>query len=482
MPIPYGKICTALFSNYSELARLATKGEVDPLSQIGRIVKKTAPYLLLVIRDLLPLLERDEITYYEVIYNVIRAAQQFPDQQVLIDSRSEMQEIEEEGRVFLYAVKWLDAQINLRPAPHELQTMQNKLNDLNDKYKQRYAPSEEQTTTLIPCFFVQNEADPPETNLARMADLVRRAVLEMHHLMIEYEPARRFIIFNRNSRKEMEEELMQLVWFLFRCGYAVDRIASGYYKDLLAEFLNEKILEHLIDSQDTVDTLQGLSSHLWLISLVDFAKYFELPNDYIEMDDYREVARFAKFLKSKNRRGATLLKRMLELLKLYESHPQGRMVQNFLLYRYNSAFGAYHGENRQSDPRGDQAVKLYKGRLDREAMEKKAEQDLKETGSGYSTKTRDEMSGIIKLIVDSLADPGKVKGRKLKVLGDISSGAMGKVSIGIFENRIVALKRVKSQVSSTLGDPICTPTIRSRDARPSSDAGSTPFRRGIFWC
>lgn len=443
-----------VIQHYTELAQLANRGEVDPLSQIGRIVKKTAPYLLLVIRDLLPQLERDEITYYEVVYNLIRAAQQFSDQQVLIDSRNEIQEIESEGRVFLYAVKWLDAQINLKPAPHEIDTIQKKLNDLNDKYKERYSSADEQTTTLIPCFFVRNEADSQDTSLNRMADLVRRAVLEMHHLMVEYEPARRFFFFSRATRKEMEDELMHLAWFLFRCGFAVDRIASGYYKDLLADFLNEKLLEHMIETQDSIDTLQGLSSHLWQLSLIHFAGFFEMPNDYIELDDPREVTRYAKFLKTKHRRGATVLKRVMELLKLYDAHPQGRLVRNFLIYRYTSAFGAYHGDYRQADPRGAQAVKLYKDRLDREVMEKKAERDLEEAGSGFSTKTRDEMAGLIKLIVDSLADPGKVRGRKLKVLGDISSGAMGKVSVGIFQNRIVALKRVKSQISSTLGDPI----------------------------
>ena len=443
-----------VIQHYTELAQLANRGEVDPLSQIGRIVKKTAPFLLLVIRDLLPHLERDEITYNEVIYQIIRAAHQFPDQQVLIDSRNEIQEIEEEGRVFLYAVKWLDAQINLKPAPHEIDTVQKRLSDLNDKYKDRYVLGDEQTTTLIPCFFVRNQADSTETNLNRMADLVHRAVLEMHHLMVEYEPARRFLFFNRSSRKEMEEELMTLAWFLFRCGFAVDRIASGYYKDLLADFLNEKLLQYLIDTQDSIDTLQGISTHLWLLSLIHFAGFFEMPNDYIEFDDPKEVTRYTKFLKSKNRRGATVLKLVMDLLKLYDAHPQGRMVQNFLIYRYTSAFGAYHGEYRQTDPRGVQAVALYKKRVDREAMEKKAEEDLEQAGGGFSTKTRDEMAGLIKLIVDSLANPERVKGRKLKVLGDISSGAMGKVSIGIFQNRIVALKRVKSQISSSLGDPI----------------------------
>ena len=65
------------------------------------------------------------------------------------------------------------------------------------------------------------------------------------------------------------------------------------------------------------------------------------------------------------------------------------------------------------------------------------------------------MSALIKLIMDSLSIiPEKVSGRKVKVLGDISSGAMGKVSIGIHRNRIVALKKVKTQVPASLGDPV----------------------------
>jgi serine/threonine-protein kinase len=106
------------------------------------------------------------------------------------------------------------------------------------------------------------------------------------------------------------------------------------------------------------------------------------------------------------------------------------------------------------DKRGQAAVEIYKPRLDRSEMEKKAEQDLNEAGQGYSTKTREEMAGLIKLIVESLADPSKVKGKKVKVLGDISSGAMGKVSIGIYENRIAAIKRVKTQATASLGDPV----------------------------
>ena len=50
--------------------------------------------------------------------------------------------------------------------------------------------------------------------------------------------------------------------------------------------------------------------------------------------------------------------------------------------------------------------------------------------------------------------PTGSKERKLRSLGDISSGAMGKVSIGIFRNQIVALKKVKAQISPSLGDPV----------------------------
>ena len=439
---------------YAELAKLARKGEVDPLGQIGKIVKKTAPYLLLLIRDLLPQLERETITYHEALYQIIRGAQQFSDHHILLDSRNEIQEIEQGAKLFLYAIKWLDSPINARPAAHELDILQKKLKSLNEKYRQRYAPEEDQTATLIPSFVIKDENESAGTTISRMADVVKRAVLELHHLMVEYEPQRRFYFFNSSTRLQVEEDIISLAWFLFRCGFSVDRIASGYYKDLLTEFLNEKMLDHLISTVANIDSLIGLSSHMWLISLIDFASFFELPGDYVDLEDPREAMRHAKTLKAKHRRGAGLMRRMAELYKLYQASPQGQQVLSYLLYRYHSSFGAYHGANRVFDKRGQAAVEIYKPRLDRSEMEKKAEQDLNEAGQGYSTKTREEMAGLIKLIVDSLADPSKVKGKKVKVLGDISSGAMGKVSIGIYENRIAAIKRVKTQATASLGDPV----------------------------
>lgn len=444
----------SVIQHYSELSQMAHKGEVDPISRIGRIVKKTAPYLLLVIRDLLPQLERGDITYYEALYLIIRQAQEFPDVQVLLESRNEIQEIEQNGRVFFYAIKWLDSQTNIRPALHELETVARKLSELNRKYRERYSPGDEETATLIPCFVRREETESGEMNYRRTVDVVRRAILELHHLMVQFEPAKSFYFFTRNTRKEIENDLMELAWFLFRCGMSVDRIASGYYKDLIASFLNEKLLDLLLKGQKNIETMQGLSTHLWTIALIDFASFFEIPADYIELDDLREVHRHVKTMKGRHRRGGELLEKTAELNKIYGSKPQGRLAAYFLRYRYHASFGAYHGEFRQYDVRGEQAVTLYKPLLDSEAMEKKAQSDLVKGGQGFSTKTREEMSGLITLIMDSLADPRRVRGKKVKVLGDISSGAMGKVSIGIFENRIVALKRVKEKVSSALGDPI----------------------------
>jgi len=99
-------------------------------------------------------------------------------------------------------------------------------------------------------------------------------------------------------------------------------------------------------------------------------------------------------------------------------------------------------------------VELYKPMVDPAAMEKRAQDDLQKTGLTFSSKTREEMAAILKLVMDSLNDPTKVRGKTVKILGDISSGAMGEVSIGIFEDKIVALKRVKTGVSSSLGDPM----------------------------
>lgn len=445
-----------VIQHYAELSQLAKKGEINPLGQIGKILKDTAPYLLLVIRDVLPQLEKNEITYFELLYQLIREAQRFPDQQVLIDSRNEIQKVEQEGRILLYAVKWLDAQSNLKPLPQDVDSIHRKLQDLNDKYKKKYALLDQETTTLIPSFFARDESESHEHTLGRIADLVRRAVLELHHLMLDNEPERsRFFSFFRNqSREEVEQDLVHLVWFLFRCGYSVDRIASGYYKDLLAGFVHEKILAHLIQTSTGLDSIQGISNHLWLMCFIDFSVFYEIQSDYVDLDDPKEVTNRIRTIKSRKRRGADILGRLLELIKVYFENPNGKLPLSFLLYRYYSAFGNYHGDHRFNDyPRVAQAIKLYKPLLDRSNIEKKAAEDLEESGRCFSSKTRDEMAGLFKLIMDSLENPGQVKGKKLKILGDISSGAMGSVSVGIFRNQIVALKRVKSHISSALGDP-----------------------------
>ncbi|AFM26510.1 serine/threonine protein kinase [Desulfomonile tiedjei] len=447
-----------VIQHYADLAALAKKGEINPLGQIGKILKNTAPYLLLVIKDYLPQLERHEITFYEMLFQIISEAQRFPDQQVLLDSRNEIQKAEHAGRIFLYAVKWLDAQSNLRPSLQDIDVMAQKLQGLNDKYKKRYCFIDEETTTLIPCFFLREETESHENSLGRLADLVRRAILELHHLMIDHEPERKSFLSifrtTNHAREEAENDLVQLAWFLFRCGFPVNRIATGYYKDALSNFLNERILIHLAKTAKSLDTIQGISNHLWLTCLMEFSTFFEIANDYVDLNDAKEVNKHIKIIKGRNRRGGNLLERIIELLQIYADHPNGKLPASFLLYRYYASFGDYHGDRRLDDrTRALKAVELYKPLLDRSEIEKKAAEGLQESGKCFSSKTQDEMAGLFKLIMDSLENPASIKGKKVKVLGDISSGAMGSVSVGIYRNQIVALKRVRSQISSALGDP-----------------------------
>ena len=124
---------------------------------------------------------------------------------------------------------------------------------------------------------------------------------------------------------------MSLAWFLFRCGYTVDRIARGYYRDLLAVFLNEKLLDYLIANADSVDTLQGVSTHLYVISLLDCRHFYELSIDYRALEDTVELSRQIRTMKTKKRRGVELIRKAHDLYKLYGSKPQGKLVQNFLL-------------------------------------------------------------------------------------------------------------------------------------------------------
>jgi serine/threonine-protein kinase len=440
--------------HYAELSELAQKGEVDPIGEIGRILRNRLPYLLLVIRDMLPALERDTMTYFEVLFHIMRAAQKFPDQKVLIQSRQEIEKIESGAGIFSYAVKWIRSEEQLRPSPKAVEQIRRTLALLNTKYRERYAPDDDDTASLIPHFLSEDEGESEEARILRVADLVRRAVLELFRLTLENRPSRWASLFGRRSDKELESDLMMLVRFLFRCGFPVDRIASGYYRDAVSDFLHEKLLDSLIEGAKNIDSLHGVSSHLAVISVMDFGSFFELVSDYRDLGDPKEIAKHVKQMKARNRRGATLLKKVSDLHTLYGVKASGRLAREFLAYRYHSAFGDYHGIRRQPDPRGGRAVELYKPVVDREAMEKRTRDDLRESGRFFSSKTRDEMASLIRLIMDSLENPDKVKGTKVKVLGDISSGAMGKVSIGIFRGKIVALKTVRSQMSEAFGDPV----------------------------
>jgi hypothetical protein len=378
---------------------------------------------------------------------------------LLVESRKDLGELESQARLFLYAFKWLDIKDSSRPAPDDIKTVLKMLQGMDKKYKQRYAPEADEATSLIPCFLPRDDSESAQRSLRRMAALVQRSILELNHLMIEFEPARSSIatlwgmVSGKNSRPEMEADIVRLASFLFRCGFSVDEIARGYYKDHLSDFLNGKLLDILKTGVNDIRALAGYSNHLAYISLMDFANFYELPSDYRSLDDPKEIQRHAKVMKAKKRRGGDLLKSLLELSQLYESKSNGGLAQAFLHYRYYSSFGDYHGDHRVIDPRAAAAVKVYKPRLDSAELDKKTRQELAEEGSFFSSKTQDEMAGIIGLIQKSLENPERIKGAKVKVLGDISSGAMGDVSIGIYENRIVALKRVKSEARNVMGDP-----------------------------
>ncbi len=236
-------------------------------------------------------------------FHILRDAQRFPDQAVLIDSRNEIQKIEQEGRLFLYAVKWLDAQSNLKPGPQEIDSMHRKLQELNEKYKKKYALLDQETTALIPCFFVREESESHEYSLGRMADLVRRAILELHHLMLDNDLNVRFFLpFPKRVQEEVENDLMQLAWFLFRCGYTVDRIASGYYKDCSPpssrknpEPTDQHVQDHGLDPEYFPSS--------WLICFIDFSSFFEIQSDYVDLDDPKEVSDRIRTIKSRKRAG-----------------------------------------------------------------------------------------------------------------------------------------------------------------------------------
>jgi hypothetical protein len=434
--------------HYDELAAAARKGEVDPIGYVGRIVRQRFPYLLFVIRDVLPLLERNQLDYYEALFKIIRESQTFGDFQTVLDSKMEIERIEEGRRVFGYALKWIDSKENGRPGEGELREIQEQLRTINEKCVKYYLPREEGPRMVL-ASEVASEKEPADLAFRRVAELIRSAIHQIFHMTTGSELRRSVTTLFKHPAKDLEKDLRQLAWFLFRCGFSVDWVSSGYYRDSLSALLNEEMLDYLIRTGKSLTDLEGLSVHLALISLIDFSNFFEMPSDYCDIENGREISRRARSLTGKRRRGGSLLKKTYRLYKHYKANRYATQAERYLAYRYYSSFGSYHGDRRRSSAMASVAVEVYKDRVDRDAVEKQSEQEIAESGPAYSSKTKEEMAALMKLFADSLENPGSIHGDAVKILGDISSGGMGKVSIGIHKDMIVALKTVRAEPSGS---------------------------------
>ena len=67
-------------------------------------------------------------------------------------------------------------------------------------------------------------------------------------------------------------------------------------------------------------------------------------------------------------------------------------------------------------------------------IQDKAEEEM----TAYSSKGKEEMLALLNLLLQSLEHPQQYRNKKIVILGDIQSGAMGQVSIGIYKNSLVA--------------------------------------------
>jgi hypothetical protein len=276
--------------HYDELAAAARKGETDPLGYVGRLVRRRFPYLLLVIRDLLPLLENNQLDYYEALFRVVRAAQSFGDYETVLDSKREIERIEEGHRVFAFALKWMDSRETGRPGEGELKEVQELLGRINDKCVKHFMAEGDGPKTAFASELTAQDGIA-DAAFQRTADLVRSAIQQIFHLTVDAKPRRSVAALFSDPVKDLRRDLNRLAWFLFRCGFPVDWIAQGYYKDLLSAVLNEEILDYLISTRKGTIELEMLSLHVALISLLDFANFFDMPSHYCDIENRREVSR-----------------------------------------------------------------------------------------------------------------------------------------------------------------------------------------------
>lgn len=409
---------------------------LNPFRSLEKAVKAHVNPLILQINDLLDQI-KEGLPYLEALSRVVLFALRHPRRDLMFQAVERLKEIEGERPYFLWGLGWLLREEELESRATTLREAHKKLHIWNGYYREKFGSTSE--ADLIPwrIHFIK-DTDPPLEGSYRcptrmQLDIFRNAF----HCLVQLLRERcGHGLKGWSLRKRIIEEMEEVARLLFPYGYTVEEIC-GRLKErdtFIPDFLNGILLLELEKSVSKGLDIEGISRHIVSLTLMDFSSVVPFRSFYCKPSRLGEAMKLAK--EAEKRLGVKLYRRILELYKRYRD-----LGLNFLAYYLEYRFQKAHGDYippKGSEQLGVEMTQRFVLRyFDKEVAEKRAVEEVRRS---YGSKSSEELEELLKLLISVLSKPEMVRGKKVDILGHIQSGAMGRVLLGIYKGKIVALK------------------------------------------
>ena len=414
---------------------------INPFSSLDQVVRKYVNPLSLFLNEIRRQIESERHTYIESLERITLFARQTRLRDEIILAVNELELIEKDKPYFLYALQYLvDAKGN-KERGEMFKECHRYLGSMNKKYQRKFGFSED--TDIIPWRVKFNQSEEKNLegtyyrpNPVQLSSL-KNVILNLSHHFNNNPYLFRF--YHVQTRREITKDIIKIAEVLFEFGFTVEKIASGrqIFEDLkyVEEILNDHILSELERTASKIKTLKEVSYHISRLSLLHLRNIIPL-RDFCRITDQNKALSFARKIE-RVEKGHCIYRRIVNLYHTYQKNSHCRVLKYFLNFIFSHAH--YDQQHSQSISFGGEFSRtfIFPSYFNATQVQEKAQEEI----TGYSSKGKEEMLTLVKLLLNSLMNPQQFRNKKLAILGDIQSGAMGRVSIGIYQGNIVALKK-----------------------------------------
>lgn len=417
---------------------------INPFSSLDQVVRKYVNPLSLFLNDIRRQIENHQLTYIESLEKIALFSCQTRFRDEVIAAVKELEVIEKERPYFLYALQGMVDAKEIKERGGTLEECHRNLRQLNKKYQKKFGGGKEVDVIPWRIKFNKSEGTTGEgtynkPNAVQLTGF-KNVIINLSHNLNSHPRFLRFYHFH--TRREVKKDIIRIAELLFDFGFTVEKIASGHQASIdrsyIEHLLNDYLLSKLEKTASRIKTIKEISHHIFRLSLLNLKNIIPI-RDFCKITNYNKALAFARKIE-KVEKGKRIYRRIAMLYQKYKKNPNCVVVEQFLNFIFSRAHYDYRGRQTISFGADFSKTFIFPSYFNAQDVQEKAQEEI----TGYSSKGKEEMLALLQLLLNSLLDPHQFRNKELVVLGDIQSGAMGRVSIGIYKGNIVAFKKPAS--------------------------------------